>query len=101
VTRRRGEGLERVEREIVREKAATLGRAGERLEAALQAVHALGRALDDAPDAGRRAALLAEYEAARRRAAHARTILVIQREAIGLRQHRDVDRKFPEPPRRT
>jgi hypothetical protein len=48
----------------------------------------------------RRAALLREYEAARRRAAFARLMLVIQREAIGLRHHRDVDRQFPQPPRR-
>jgi hypothetical protein len=100
VTRRRRAGFEQVEREIVREKAATLGRAGERLEAALQVVHALGQALDAEPSGSRRAALLADYEAARRRAAHARTVLLIQREAIGLRHHRDVDQQFPEPPRR-
>jgi len=27
-------------------------------------------------------------------------MLLIQREAIGLRHHRTVDQKFPEPPRR-
>jgi hypothetical protein len=97
---RRREGLERTEREIVQERAATLGRAGERLDAALAGVRALGEALDAEPDRTRRAALLAEYEAARRRAAAARLMLVIQREAIGLRHHRDVERQFPEPPRR-
>ncbi|HET7342243.1 MAG TPA: hypothetical protein VFL90_12350 [Methylomirabilota bacterium] len=96
----RREGLAKVEEEIRREKAAALGRAGERLEAALAATDALGRALDAESDPGRRAALLEDYEAARRRASHARTMLLIQREAIGLRQHRDVDRTFPEPPRR-
>jgi hypothetical protein len=97
---RRGEGLERVEKEIVQEKAATLGRAGERLEAALAGARATGEALDAERDPARRAALLREYEAARRRAAFARLMLVIQREAIGLRHHRDVDRQFPQPPRR-
>ena len=94
------EGFERLEREIVQEKAATLGRAGERLEAALAAARALGHTLDAERDPARRAALLREYEAARRQAAAARLMLVIQREAIGLRYHRDVDRQFPEPPRR-
>jgi hypothetical protein len=97
---RRGEGLERVEKEIVQEKAATLGRAGERLEAALAGARAAAEALDAEPDPARREALLREYQAARRRAESARLILVIQREAIGLRHHRDVDRQFPEPPPR-
>jgi hypothetical protein len=95
------EGFERLEREIVQEKAATLGRAGERLEAALAAARSLGHTLDAERDPARRAALLREYEAARRQAAAARLMLVIQREAIGLRYHRDVDRQFPEPPRRS
>ncbi len=97
---RRGEGVKRLEEEIVREKAAALGRAGERLEDALAATTALGRALDAERDPARRAPLLAEYAATRRRALAARTALLIQREAIGLRHHRDVDRQFPEPPPR-
>ena len=98
---KRREGFERLEQEIVKEKAAALGRAGERLESALDEAAALGRALDAEPDAGRRAALLRAYEEARRRAAQARTMLLIQHEAIGLRHHRAVDQQFPEPPRRS
>ena len=95
------EGFERLEREIVHEKAAALGRAGERLAAALAAARALGHTLDTERDPARRAALLDEYEAARRQVASARLMLVIQREAIGLRNHRIVDQEFPEPgPRR-
>jgi hypothetical protein len=97
---RRRQGFDKLEEEIVKEKAAALGRAGERLEAALAETHALGRALDDEQDAARRPARVREYEAARRRADAARMMLLIQREAIGLRWHRDVDRLFPEPPRR-
>jgi hypothetical protein len=93
------QGFERLEREIVREKAATLGRAGERLRAALALVDELARALEAEADPARRATRRAEYEAARRQAATARQVLIIQREAIGLRHHRDVDRQFPEPPR--
>jgi hypothetical protein len=97
----RREGLERLEREIVQEKAAALGRAGERLESALATARALGEALDVEQEPARRAALLREYETTRRQAATARLMLLIQREAIGLRHHRDVDRQFPEPPRRS
>ena len=96
----RREGFERLEKEILGEKAAALGRAGERLEEALAITAELGHALDRETDPARRTTLLAEYEAARRRAASARLMLLIQREAIGLRHHRTVDQKFPEPPRR-
>lgn len=95
------EGFEKLEEEIVKEKAAALGRAGERLEAALDEVRAVGVAIDVERDGRRREALLREYEAARQRAASARLMLLVQREAIGLRWHRDVDRQFPEPPRRS
>ena len=97
----RREGFEKLEEEILREKAAALGRAGERLESALEEARELGRALDAERDPERRAALLRLYEAARRRADSARLMLVVQREAIGLRYHRDVDLQFPQPPRRS
>jgi hypothetical protein len=90
----------RINEEIAQEKAVALGRAGERLEEALAHVAAVGRRLDAAPDGDAEAPLLGEYEAARVRAHQARLALLIQREALGLRQHRIVDQQFPEPPRR-
>ncbi len=95
------ESHRRINAEIAQEKAAALGRAGERLEAALAHVTALGRQLDAAADPDERVRLLGEYESARLRAVQARLVLVIQREALGLRHHRIVDQQFPEPPRRT
>jgi hypothetical protein len=53
------EGLRRVESEIAREKAAALGRAGERLEEALAALTALAEAFAGAHDEARRADLRA------------------------------------------
>ena len=94
------EGFERLQKEIAGEKAAALGRAGERLEAALQRAAVLARALDDAGDAVSRERLGQEYDAACRQAEQARLMLLIQREAVGLRQHRVVDQQFPVPPRR-
>ena len=95
---RSGEGLRRVESEIVGEKAAALGRAGERLEAALAALHAAELALAQAQDEADRTERRAAYRAAREWARTARLHLVIQREAVGLRSHRVVDQQFPEPP---
>lgn len=94
----REEALQRTEKEILAEKAATLGRAGERLEAALALVAERRRALEQAPDAYARDEALARYRQARARALDARRTLIIQREAIGLRTHRVVDQQYPEPP---
>lgn len=88
---------ENIRQEILAEKAATLGRAGERLEAALAAAAEIHRALAAASGEAR-ARLAADYEAARKKALDARRMLVIQREAIGLRNHRAVDLRYPEPP---
>ena len=96
--RSRDEAHWKIEEEIRAEKAATLGRAGERLEAALAEIHRLRHALDETPASPRRRHLLDEYREARARALDARHTLLIQREAIGLRNHRTVDHHFPEPP---
>jgi len=100
VSRRSAEAHARIVEEIVREKAATLGRAGERLEAALAAVAGIARAGRAANDAPARTALAAAYERAWHAAEAARQTLLIQREAVGLRHHRDMDVQFPRPPRR-
>lgn len=94
----REEALQRTEKEILAEKAATLGRAGERLETALALVAERRRALERVIDGATRAAALASHRQARARALDARHTLIIQREAIGLRNHRIVDQQFPEPP---
>ena len=97
--RSRGEGLRHVEGEIVHEKATALGRAGERLEEALAALEAIGRAFLATDDAARQAELREAYRHALSRARTARLHLLIQREAVGLRSHRVVDQQFPEPAR--
>ena len=94
----RGEGLRRIEKEIASEKAAALGRAGERLEQALAEARGAAARLLAARDGDERARLADEYAGARGRALEARLALVIQREALGLRRHATVDQQFPEPP---
>jgi hypothetical protein len=95
--RRSSAGLDRVDTEILGEKAAALGRAGERLEAALAELGVVARGLSEAGDDGQRDELRAAYRAARERVRIARLHLLIQREAVGLRSHRVVDQQFPEP----
>ena len=96
---RRRESFERLEREIVAEKAAALGRAGERLDRAIADVHDIAAAMRHAEDLEALARLGGEYAAARGQAQRARLALLIQREALGLRHHAVVDQEFPEPPR--
>ncbi|PYN19463.1 MAG: hypothetical protein DMD76_26435 [Candidatus Rokuibacteriota bacterium] len=100
MSERAAETHARIVREIVKEKAVTLGRAGERLEVALAEVAAIARAWRAAGDAAERERLTAAYDRAWRAADTARQTLLIQREAVGLRHHRDVEQQFPRPPRR-
>ena len=95
---RRAETFRRIQSEIAGEKAAALGRAGERLEAAMREVTEWAQRVRETPDAGERASLATAYEQARARALEARMTLLIQREALGLRRHAVVDQQFPEPP---
>jgi hypothetical protein len=98
IPQRHGESIERTEREIQAEKAATLGRAGERLEAALREVAVVRARWVTATGAKERERLAHEYARVRQAALVARRTLVIQREALGLRHHRVVDELYPEPP---
>ena len=77
-------GINPLDHEIAAEKAASLGRAGERVEKALRALRA---AEDGAPG---RAALLKD-------AAEAVYAYFIQRELCGLRRHQDVIREYGIP----
>lgn len=78
-----------VEREIRHEKARTLGKAGEELERACAEAWARFRS-DEASAEDRREA--------RDRALRRRHFLILQREAMGLFGHADVDRLYPLPP---
>ena len=93
-------GLQSVEREIAREIASSLGRAGSKLESALERVHATLAAVQAAsPGSAERRALLERYEGEREHAERRLRDLLIQREAIGLRNHADVRRRYVIPPR--
>src|SRR5262245_43736083 len=82
-----------VEKEIRHEKARTLGKAGEALERACARAWEAYRALGPGDREAARAYVLAHQEARERR-----HNLLLQREAMGLHGHRDVDRCYPLPP---
>jgi hypothetical protein len=86
-----------VQQELDNERAAVLGRTGRGLEAALATCSALARLLDATTADGDRAVLLVEYRAARATSEEWRWRLHVQREAIGLTDHRWVDLVHPVP----
>ncbi len=102
--------FEQVESEIRKEKAEALGRAGERLEQILLEIEAFRleilcqaeKRLE--PSLGDRDRLardmkerLAEHARLCEEAKRLRHTLIIQREAVGLWRHEDVDRQYPMP----
>jgi hypothetical protein len=77
-----------------------LGRAGSKLEAAIESVRATSVAIASAPSgSAARRVLLERYEDERTLAERRLRDLLIQREAIGLRNHADVHRRYVIPPR--
>jgi len=105
----RAESLQAIEGEILREKAAALRRGGERLEEALDDLESVGRAIGHIEESLRlcvssaeetaslrkaQADLAGRLSAARDRAHRAHRDLIIQREAVGLRSHLDVERCY-------
>jgi hypothetical protein len=89
-----------VEHEIRGEKASSLGRMGDRLEATLLELAELGRALDAEADAETRAARLEDFNDCRERARQTLYWLCVQREAMGVTDHREILKVYPIPPRR-
>lgn len=102
--------FEQVESEIRKEKAEALGRAGERLEQTLLDIEAIRQEILCQADkrlepslAGRdrlaRAMKenVAEHARLCEEAKRLRHTLIIQREAVGLWRHEDVDRQYPVP----
>jgi len=102
--------FEQVESEIRKEKAEALGRAGERLEQILLEIEAFRQEIlcqaekRLEPSLGDRDRLardmkerLAEHARLCEEANRLRHSLIIQREAVGLWRHEDVDRQYPMP----
>jgi len=103
-------GFETIESEIRREKAEALGRAGQHLERSLREIEMVCRECFGLLRAARqflrdeKTCWLTEYEQKvtdygrlREQAQALHHALIIQREALGLSRHEDVDRQYPLP----
>ncbi len=96
-------GFETIESEIRKEKAEALGSAGQHLERSLRELEMVRQECFGLLRAERQFSL-AEYERKvtdygrlREQAQALRHALIIQREALGLSRHEDVDRQYPLP----
>ncbi len=116
------EGYEKLEAEILKEKAEALGRTEERLESSLKALKEVGATINLLEEELRKMTVplrstfelevqknalkerikdeIKKFNAFREQALRYRHYLIIQREAVGFRKHPDFDRLYPIPPRR-
>ena len=88
---------EQLEREIVREMAAALGRTAEKVVAALADLEAARATVDRARSEEARADAVQRYNACRAEALRARHELLIHREAIGIRRNDVLESVYPIP----
>jgi hypothetical protein len=86
-----------VEAELNTERGAALGRTGQKLEDHFNRCQQLAPLVDAEPDSTE---LLHRYRQAWAAFEECRWRLIVQREALGLCDHRWVDRVFPRPARR-
>jgi hypothetical protein len=87
-----------LEREIASEIASSLGRAGSKLELAIERALAARVALESAsPGSAEQRVLLERYATERGEAERRLRDLMIQREAIGLRRHTDLRERYVIP----
>jgi hypothetical protein len=87
-----------LEKEIVAEMAAALGRAEDKLNAALLRLELAAKDLDAAASDERIPTAIV-FDARRADALQARWELVIQRESVGIVRNEVIERMYPIPPR--
>lgn len=102
---RGGDALRELEAELVREMASALGRADDKVNAALLELELVGQQIDrleGAPSRDARAIERALLEHARLRSAAEKALweLRVHREALGFRRHDRLAELYPVPPPR-
>jgi hypothetical protein len=86
-----------IEVQLRQEKASALRRVGDKLEKLIGELTGLERELQ-AASGPKRAERLARYQQLRAEAEHQRWCLIVQREAMGLWNHAEVDLMYRIPP---
>lgn len=99
-----GSGLAALQAEMLREMAASLGRASERVSGSLATLEELGRHIDELEAGGAARRVVVEaidaFNEEHARAEQLLWELTVQREALGLRNQKELERHYPLPPRR-
>lgn len=85
-----------IELELQREKASALRRVGVRLEQLIAELAGLEKEIAAATGTDR-TRRVARHAALRREAEEQRWKMIVQREAMGLKRHEEVDRHYPLP----
>ena len=91
------QAFEDLRTEIVRETAAALGRAAEKVDHALLRLELARDAVEAASSARARRAAVQRYNRVREEALQAKHEFVIHREAAGIRRNREIDEIYPIP----
>ncbi len=86
-----------LEQEIIREMAAALGRAEDKLNHALLRLELAGQDVAAAGDDAERRRCIERFNALRLEALRARHELLIQREAVGMRRNAILETLYPVP----
>ena len=97
----RKESIDKTQEEIIEEMAKALGHSGDMLENVLTRLEALGEELEKTADTHRYNSLVDEFNTLRKEALRRREMLMIHREAIGVRKHRYLDLYYPVPRKKT
>jgi hypothetical protein len=98
-SRKPQDGLAALYLEIAAEKAGALGRIAEKLQTRLDACARAREQLSELAAGPARAKLLGEYEQLRQDAKLHYWYLMVQRESIGLYDHKAIAQLYPMPPR--
>jgi hypothetical protein len=88
---------DRLQRELTEERAAAVLRISRRLEALISELHAIRERIGGLDD-DQRQRERSSYQAVRNEAVKYRWFLEVQREAMGLRDHRGLDEFYRLPP---
>jgi hypothetical protein len=91
------DSVDKTQEEIVEEMAKALGHSGDMLEDVLGKLYALEKKMEKVEDAHIYNLLVDEFNEIRKQALLRREMLMIHREALGIRKHRYLDAYYPIP----
>jgi hypothetical protein len=92
------DGVEKTQEEILQEMAKALGHTGSMLEETLKQLEEIELSMSQIEDMEEYNRMADIFNAVRKRAIFRRKMLIIHREALGMRQHKFMDIFYPIPP---